>query len=196
MRIIKIFETLKKNLFLIIVLLFIQLLYIKMILIGSIIVLFAEYPNQEIRSYHSNEITINLYDAIKNNRFKITADHITYLHGEKIIWFTSPEITIFYKHTTPIWKISCKQAKLIEKNVLDLYGYVYINKIINNKCTQSIISNHVLINFIDQNMVSNDKTIIHGYYFYSIGSEMYVDFKTQIIKLFGKIYTQYEIKRS
>lgn len=194
MTITNIYRIVNKNIFLAVFFILMQLLHIKIIPIRLVLAICSESLGKEIYSHYSEKITINLYNIIKNNRFKITSDHIQYLNDEKIIWFIRPEILIYLKNNIPIWKISCDQAKLIQKNIFDLYGYVHINRIINNKSAESIITKQVLINLIDQNMISNDTTIIHGYCFYSIGSKMYVDFKIQKIELFGKIYTQYEIK--
>lgn len=184
----------KKLYVLIILLLLIESIFIKIMPINFVLAVCSETFSKETYTHFSNKIVINLFNTVKNNRFKITANHMQYLKDKKVICFIEPEIIIFNKKNISIWHISCSHAKLIDKDVLDLCGYVHISKIFNNKYVESIITKRVLINLTDQNMISNDKTIIHGCYFYSVSTKMYVDFNTQIIKLFGKIYTQYEIK--
>lgn len=122
--------------------------------------------------------------------------HIQYLSKQNITWLLHPTIFILNEKNIKIWKISCNQATFNEKKILILHGYVYITKIVNNTYTQSIITNQAIVNLIDQNIITNNKTIIQGYCFYSIGSKMYFDLKTQTIKLFGEIYTQYAIKKN
>lgn len=172
----------------------IKLLYVTVISIYVVLEICAETLNKTIYMFYGNEIIINLYNTLKNNRFQIKAKHIQNFVDEKSIGFKELEIFIFNEKNIPIWKISCDQAQLIEQKFIDLCGYVYINKIVNNKCTESIITKQVLMNLEDQNISSNSKTIIHGSYFYSISSKMYVDLETHTIRLFGKIYTQYEIE--
>lgn len=123
------------------------------------------------------------------------ANHIQYLPNHKTICFIYPKITIFNEKNIAIWHIKCNQAQLYHKKKLNLNGCVFINHITKNIYTQSIITNQLFIDLINQYMISNNKTIIHGYCFYSVGSQMNTNLKTQTIKLFGKIYTQYEIKQ-
>lgn len=119
-----------------------------------------------------------------------------YFSNQKNTFFVYPNISILNKKNVTTWKISCNQATLNHKKKLVLNGCVYINKILNNKCTQSIITNQAVINLINYNIATNNKTIIHGDCFYSVSSKMYFDFKKQIITLSDKIYTQYEIKKN
>lgn len=147
-----------------------------------------------VPSHDSNEITINVYDATGQLQLNITSSRVQYCEDQKITWFLHPSIYILNKRNIIIWKIICDKATLNNQKILMLNGCVCINKILNEKCTQSIITNQAIINLLDQSMITNNITIIHGYHFYSIGSKMCSDLKTQTIKLFGKIYTRYEIK--
>ncbi|ADV33457.1 conserved hypothetical protein [Candidatus Blochmanniella vafra str. BVAF] len=151
--------------------------------------------NYATNAHHSNEIILYSYNAIGNLKFKLTATYIQCYPNTQIIEFTQPNITIFNKKNIIIWTIKCNKAQLNYKKILNLTGYVSINKIMQNtRDTQSIITNQISINLIKQNMLSNNKTIVHGSCFYSIGTKMSAKLNTKQIKLFDSTYTQYEYK--
>lgn len=151
------------------------------------------FPNNQTHIHHSDDVVINIYTSKNNFKYKFTATHIQHYPNDKITTFTQPNITIFNEKNIIIWTISCAQAKLNSNKILYLTGYVNINRITNNTYGQSIITKQLYIDLINQYIVSNSITIIHGRYFYSIGSKMHTNLQKQTIKLFTKIYTHYEI---
>lgn len=145
-----------------------------------------------ISVYSSEEICIDVYNTVGKLKLKIISSYIQYWENKKITWFLNPKIFLLNEKNIIILEILCNQAKLNYKKSLILDGYVYINKMLNNKHIQSIITNYAIINFINQDITTKTKTIIHDYAFYSIGSELYFNLNTQKIDLCGKVYTQYE----
>ncbi|CAD83571.1 possible exported protein [Candidatus Blochmanniella floridana] len=152
--------------------------------------------DNEIYTHQGKEVITNMYNIIeKNLTLNLIANNVQYHPNQKTISFTHPSITIFNNKNIAIWYITCNQAQLYhQKKTLNLHGQVFINQIVKKICTQSIITNQLLIDLNNQSIISNNKTIIHGHYFYSIGSCMNINLHTQTTTLFGKIYTQYEIQ--
>lgn len=147
-------------------------------------------------SCRADKIITNVYDIYGNLKLKFKSSQIQYFEDQKRVWILYPQIFILNKYNIPIFEISCNQAILSHKKLLILKGYVFINKKLNKKYTESVITNRATINLIDQVIISKKHVIIHSNDFYSVGSNLYIDLKTQTIKLFGTIYTRYEIKKN
>lgn len=155
--------------------------------------------NYDIYTHQGNEVIIDIYRTTikKNIKFKITAQHIRYLSGKKNIQFIQPKIIIFDIKNQEIWKITSNQAILnYEKKILNLHEYVHINNLSNNTHHLSMMTNHININLITNDILSNTIVIVHGYYFYSVGTKMRGNLYTQIIQLFKNTKTFYEIQHT
>lgn len=141
-----------------------------------------------------DDIIINVYNTEGKIYLRIISSVAKYYENSRVIQFLNPSILVLNKENIVIWQITCDKGLLKNNTTLFLNGCVCINRILNGKYFQSILTNQALINLIDQYVTTNTVTIIHGCCFYSIGSKMYFSFKTKKIKLFGNIYTQYEVK--
>lgn len=93
-----------------------------------------------------------------------------------------------------IWKITSKHAILhYEKKILQLYEYIHIYNPSKNTKFLSIIANQITIHLINNDIFSNNTTILHDYHFYSIGKQMRGNLYTKIIKLTDNTHTYYAI---
>lgn len=151
-------------------------------------------PN--IYTHQSNEVTMNIYNTkIKKFRFKLIAQHIQYFSNKKIAQFIQPKITIFNEKNVAIWQITSNQATLNNKQkILYLQGYIYINNLSQNTYFSSILSNQLKINLINNDILSNTTVILHGHYFYSIGTQMHGNLYTKKMQLINNTQTYYEIQ--
>ncbi|WP_320411727.1 LPS export ABC transporter periplasmic protein LptC [Candidatus Blochmanniella camponoti] len=148
----------------------------------------------DICTHQGNDVTINVYSKTGQLKFKLTAHCIQHFSNQRITWFICPSIIAFDDKNIPKWKIIANQAKLSCEETLHLYGYVYINNLVHDGYFQSIITNQATINLITQDIMSNEKVIIHGHYFYSVGMKMHANLHTQTAKLFDNAQTCYEIQ--
>lgn len=140
----------------------------------------------------SEKIVMHVYNATGALQLKITAHHVQYSAEQKCTWIVQPKISIVNESNIVVWSVTCDQAIFYVEKILILNGCVCINRIVDDKNYQSIITNYAVINLINQNMTTNNKTIIHGNCFYSVGSAMCVNLIIQKIKLFGNVYTECE----
>lgn len=148
----------------------------------------------DICTHQGNDVTINVYNKTGQLKFKLTAHCIQRFSNQRITWLIYPSITAFDDNNIPTWKIIANQAKLSYEKTLHLYGYVYLNNLIHDAYFQSIITNQATINLITQDIISNEKVIIHGHYFYSVGMKMHANLHTQTAKLIDSAQTCYEIQ--
>lgn len=188
-----ILKKINKKITLIIKLLFlIQLFFLNSNLINSTTIYnFNKLHNNAIISQNSDGIYCNIYNTTKNIRLNITCPHAKFFPEQKNISFLHPNIFIFKKNKN-IWQIKCNQAVLNYNKLLILYGFICIENTTNHQSIQSMITNHALIDLTNLNVIANNYTIIYGSHFYSIGSKMHINLRNQTVKLFGKIYTQYD----
>lgn len=144
----------------------------------------------------SNMTTINIYNTTieKKYRIQLTAQHIRYSPNQKIFQLIQPNIILFNKKNSIVWKITSNHAILnYKKKIIDLQGYIYIDYKSKNTNFLSILTNQITINLITNNINSNNKVILHGYHFYSVGSKMQGNLYTKTIQLLNNTYTHYEM---
>ncbi|WP_159714916.1 LPS export ABC transporter periplasmic protein LptC [Blochmannia endosymbiont of Camponotus nipponensis] len=154
------------------------------------------FTNHGICTRQGNNVVINIYNKIGQLKFKLTAHCIQYFSDQQITWFIYPNVTAFDEKNIPTWKITANQAKLSYEKILHLYEYVYVTNLKNNACFQSIETNQATINLITQDFISNEKVIIHGHCFYSIGMKMDANLHTQTAKLIDNTQIYYDIQHA
>lgn len=153
--------------------------------------------SDNIYIHQGEDVNINIYNTNieKNYRFKIITQNIKYLSDQNTIQLIHPNITIFDKKNIAIWKITSNHATVYHKQkILHLHGCIHINNLLKNTNLSSVITNQAIINLITNDIVSNTKVILHGNYFYSIGTQMHGNLYTKTIKLINNTYTCYEIQ--
>ncbi|WHL25039.1 MAG: LPS export ABC transporter periplasmic protein LptC [Candidatus Blochmannia vicinus] len=150
--------------------------------------------NEETYTHQGNDVVINIYHTTGQLKFKLTAHCIQHFSDQKITWFIRPDVIAFNEKNTPIWKITANQARLNHEKTLHLYGYVYMNSLVDNAYFQSIETNQAIINLITQDIIADKKVIIHGHYFHSVGMKMHANLHTQAIKLIDGTQAYYDIQ--
>lgn len=114
---------------------------------------------------------------------------------QNITWFTKPVMILFDKVPEPDWSLKSDRAKLVDDNMLYLYGHVELDSLVPTSGLKKITTETAEINLITQDVSSNDTVTVYGDHFSSSGMKMRGNLRNREADLLEKVKTDYEVQK-
>ncbi|CUX96382.1 LPS export ABC transporter periplasmic protein LptC [Candidatus Doolittlea endobia] len=152
--------------------------------------------NADEPTYQSEYTTTLSYNSAGRLHYKLVADHVAHFSEQQITWFTKPIATTFDDSIMPTWTVKADQAKLIQEKILYLYGHVQVDSLTDAVQLKRITTDNAVVNLITQDILSDNKVILHGTGFHSTGMKMRANLRNKTAELTEKVQTSYAIQNA
>ncbi|AMA65005.1 Lipopolysaccharide export system protein LptC [Candidatus Arsenophonus lipoptenae] len=149
--------------------------------------------NKNQPNYQTGNAVMHLFNPKGKLDYKLIIDKFYYFSSDKISFFINPILTIYNIKKIPTWTIRANKAKLINDNMLYLYGDIQINNLNINSELKKILMEEGIINLLTRDISSNNQVTIIGRGLKSIGMKMLGNINTNTAELIEDVKTYYEI---
>ncbi|UDG81339.1 Lipopolysaccharide export system protein LptC [Candidatus Profftia lariciata] len=145
-------------------------------------------------TYCSQHTITMVYDSKGKLSYKLIAENVKYYKNTKTSCFISPMLITYDQNIKPTWSVRANKAKIINNNMLYLYGSVEINSLIMISQLKKITTDNAQVNLLTQEFSSNNKVNLYGLHFTSYGLKMYGNMQNKTAQLMNKVQTYYDIQ--
>ncbi|MGP1939419.1 MAG: LPS export ABC transporter periplasmic protein LptC [Arsenophonus sp. ET-DL9-MAG3] len=179
------------------------LILIVLVLIGINLANFNQSKTLAIIDVNDNQPNFKIGKAITHIYtptgkliYKLIMDEMHRFSKNKTSLFINPILMTYETEDVPTWVIRANKAKLMNDNMLYLYGNVQVNSLNSSSNLRQILTENAIINLITKDVSSNSKVTIIGIGLRSVGMKMYGNMKTYTAELIKDVKTYYEVKNN
>jgi lipopolysaccharide export system protein LptC len=135
-----------------------------------------------------------VYDEQGVPYYRLAAAEARHDPREQISYFEQPQLQLLNESQQISWVVRANQAQLVQQRQLYLRGHIEVRSLMAQTVLQTMVTEQVQIDLIDQVIQSDQPVTLTGEQFISRGNGLWGHFNQRVFTLLNSVNTRYAVQ--